>query len=136
MIYSELTKVEDVAIIRPEQMRGLSEAEFEQLTDLVNHYLKNHETMRGFVIASERFPSQENFLAFISHIRFFRNHLRAIQKVALVSDSRLLSATPYLVDHFVNAEVRNFTFSDIEYAKMWIVSEAQKKCVPVDSNVR
>jgi len=33
------------------------------------------------------------------------------------------SAAPYLVDHFMNAKVRNFSFSDIEQAKTWAASK-------------
>jgi hypothetical protein len=40
-----------------------------------------------------------------------------------VSDSRLLSAAPYLADHFVSAKVRHFAFADIEQAKAWAASE-------------
>ncbi len=123
MIHSELNEAEGVAVIRPEQMHGLSEADFRQLTDLIDDYLKDHDTLRGLVIASEKFPGWEDLVAFISHIRFIRNHHKAIQKVALVSDSPLLSAAPYLVDHFMNAKVRNFSFSDIEQAKTWAASK-------------
>jgi len=122
MIHSELNEAAGVAIVRPEQMHGLSETDFRQLTDLVDHYLKDHDTLRGLIIASEKFPGWEDLMAFISHIRFIRNHHRAIQKVALVSDSQLLSAAPYLINHFVNAKVRNFSFSDFEQAKTWAAS--------------
>jgi hypothetical protein len=122
MIHSELNEVTGVAIIRPEQMHGLSEIDFRQLTDLVDHYLKDHDTLRGLIIASQEFPGWEDLMAFISHIRFIRNHHRAIQKVALVSDSQLLSAAPNLINHFVNAKVQNFPFSDIEQAKIWAAS--------------
>ena len=33
-----------------------------------------------------------------------------------------MSAAPYFVNHFVNAKVRNFSFSDIEQAKIWAAS--------------
>jgi len=126
MIHSELNEAVGVAVIRPEQMHGLSEVDFRQLTDLVDHYLKDHDALRGLVIAAERFPGWEDLIAFISHIRFIRDHHKAIRKVALVSNSRLLSAAPYLVDHFVNAKVRHFSFSDIEQAKVWAASEVAR----------
>jgi SpoIIAA-like len=123
MIHIEFNEVDGVAVIRPEQMHGLSEADFKALTDLVDHYLESHEALRGLVIVAKSFPGWEDFRAFISHIRFIRGHHRAIVKVALVSDSRLLSAAPYLVDHFVNARVRHFASADVEQAKAWVASE-------------
>ena len=123
MIHVDLNEAEGVAVIRPEQMHGLSEADFKELKDLIDHYLRDHDTLHGLVIAAKSFPGWEDFKAFTSHIRFIRDHHRAIRKVALVSDSRLLSAAPYLVDHFVNAKVRHFAFADIEQAKAWAASE-------------
>ena len=43
MIHSELNEAAGVAIIRPEQMHGVSEDDFRQLTDLVDRYLKDHD---------------------------------------------------------------------------------------------
>ena len=123
MIRVDLNEAEGVAIIRPEQMHGLTESDFKQLTDRIDHYLEDHEILRGLVIVAESFPGWEDFKAFCSHVRFVRDHHRAIRKVALVSDSRLLSAAPYLVDHFVNATIRHFAFADIEQAKAWAASE-------------
>ena len=123
MIHSELNEEAGIAIIRPERMTGLSEKDYKQLTDLVDHYLIEHDTLRGLIIASEKFPGWEDLLAFISHIRFVRNHHKVIQKVALVSDSPLLSVAPHIVNHFVNAKVQNFSFSDIEQAKTWAALE-------------
>ena len=123
MIQSDLDEAQGVAVIRPEQMHGLSEVDFKELTDLIDGYLKDHESLRGLVIVAKSFPGWEDFKAFTSHIKFVRDHHRAIQKVALVSDSRLLSAAPNLVDHFVNAKVRSFSFADINQAEAWAASE-------------
>ena len=123
MIFSEFNKETGVLVIRPEQMIGLSETDFKYLTDLVDGYLKNHKILHGIVIVAKKFPGWEDLVAFISHFRFIRDHHRVIQKIALVSDSPLLSAAPYLVDHFVNAKIRNFSFSEIEQARTWAAEE-------------
>ena len=117
MIHTDLDEATGVAVIRPEQMHGLSEADFKQLTGLIDHFLEDHDTLHGLVIVARKFPGWKDFKAFTSHIRFIRDHHRAIRKIALVSDSRLLSAAPALADHFVSAKVRNFAFADIEQAK-------------------
>ena len=123
MIRVDLNEAEGVAVVQPEQMHGLSEGDFKQLTDRIDEYLKDHDTLRGLVIVTERFPGWEDFNAFTSHIRFVRDHHRAIQKVAIVSDSPLLSVGPYVADHFVNAKVRHFAFTDIDEAKTWAASD-------------
>ena len=123
MIDVELNEAEGVAVVQPEQMQGLSESDFKQLTDRIDEYLKDHDTLRGLVIVTKSFPGWEDFNAFTSHIKFVRDHHRAIKKVAIVSDSQLLSVGPYVADHFVNAKVRHFAFADIEEAKAWAASE-------------
>jgi hypothetical protein len=123
MIRVELNETVGVAVVQPEQMHGLSEADFKQLRDRIDKYLKDHDTLRGLVIVAKSFPGWKDFEAFTSHFIFIRDYHRVIQKVAIVSDSRLLSVGPYLVDHFVNARVRHFAFADIEEAKTWAASE-------------
>jgi len=123
MIRVDLNEAEGVAVVQPEQMHGLSGSDFKQLTDRIDEYLKDHDILRGLVIVTERFPGWEDFNAFTSHIRFVRDHHRAIQKVAIVSDSPLLSVGPYVADHFVNAKVRHFAFADIDEAKTWAASD-------------
>jgi len=134
MIDVDLNEAEGVAVVQPEQMHGLSESDFKQLTDRIDGYLKDHDTLRGLVIVTESFPGWEDFNAFTSHIKFVRDHHRAIQKVAIVSDSQLLSVGPYVVDHFVSAKVRHFDFADIDEAKTWAASEDARsgRCVVLD----
>jgi hypothetical protein len=123
MIRFDLNEAEGVAVIRPDKMQGLSADDFKQLTTAIDHYLEDHDALRGLVIVAKIFPGWKDFESFMSHIRFVRDHHRAIKKVALVSDSQLLSAAPYIIDHFVNAKVRHFAFADIEQAKTWVASD-------------
>lgn len=120
MIRFDLNEAEGVVVIRPHKMHGLSAGDFKQLTDAIDHFLEDHDALRGLVIVAETFPGWEDFNSFMTHIRFVRDHHRAIKKVALVSDSQLLSTAPYIIDHFVNAKVRHFAFADIEQANTWV----------------
>ena len=123
MIQIEFNEAEGFAVIRPERMKGLSEADFKELADLVDRYLERHEALRGLVIVAKAFPGWADFRAFVAHMRFIREHHKAIRKVALVSDSRLLSAAPHLVDHFVGAQIRHYAVADMERAKAWVATE-------------
>ena len=123
MIDVDLNESEGIVVVQPEQMLGFSVDDFKQLTDRVDHYLEDHDMLRGLVIVTRNFPGWEDFKAFISHVRFVRDHHRTIGKVAIVSDSRFLSTAPYLADHFVDAKIRHFDFADIEEAKAWAALE-------------
>jgi len=122
-IQVDLNEEQGFAVIIPGEIVGLSESDFTHLRIIVDDYLKDHSELRGVVIVVERFPGWDDFDAFISHVRFVRDHHAVIRKVALVSDSFLLSKTPSFMDHFVSAKVRHFPFSDVEQAKQWVVTD-------------
>ncbi len=127
MIDVELNETEGVVIVQPETMHGLTEDDFKNLTNVVDGYLKDHDALRGLVIVAKSFPGWADFKAFTSHFRFIRDHHTEVRKIAVVSNSPLLSAAPHLVDHFLNARVRSFDASDLEAAKAWVASEDPRK---------
>ena len=66
------------------------------------------------------FPGWENLKGLVSHLRFVRDHHQMVKKVALASDSTLAEIIPKLADHFVQAEVKDFDFSEREKALEWL----------------
>ena len=119
MIHIEVDEIQGVATVRPQTLTGLKQTDFQQLAERIDSYLKDHEKLRGLVIVAEKFPGWESLSAFTSHIKLVRDHHKKIEKVAIVSDSPLLTAAPHLVDHFLNAKVRHFALEDIEKAQNW-----------------
>lgn len=127
MLQFKLDENEGVAVIYPEQKQGLSEEDFRRLTATIDSYLRDHNDLRGLVIVTEKFPGWDSLKAFSSHLKFVQDHHQKIQKIALVSDSSLLSAAPHLARYFVEAKIRHFDFSDIEQAKSWTASEKDSR---------
>lgn len=123
VIQFEFDEKEGVAVVYPEQKHGLSEDDFRQLTSEIDRYLSDHNELRGLVIVTKSFPGWNSLKAFTSHLKFVHDHHQKIRKVALASDSSLLSAAPHLARHFVKARIRHFDSSDIDQAKSWAASE-------------
>lgn len=123
MIHVDLNPATGVAVVHPAKLHGLTAHDFTHLTTVIDSYLKDHAALHGLVIVADSFPGWEDFKGFISHMTFVRDHHKAIRKVALVSDSQLLSAAPQLVDHFLRAKVRHFGANELEAAKTWAGSE-------------
>jgi SpoIIAA-like len=71
------------------------------------------------VIEAQSFPGWENFAGLVSHLRFVRDHHRKIQRVAVISDSKVLSVAPHLVKHFVAAEIKQFPAKERQAALDW-----------------
>jgi hypothetical protein len=85
----------------------------------VDPYIDESGELSGLVVVAEAFPGWKNLAALSSHFRFVRDHHRKIRRVALVSDSQMLSAAPSLAGVFVNAEVKSFRADQRAEALQW-----------------
>ena len=118
MLSHDLLRDEGILVLKPQG--PLQAADFTALTQEIDPYIEQEGHLRGLMIEAESFPGWDSFAALLSHLRFVRDHHRAITKVAAVSDSLFLSIAPRVASHFVKAEVRHFKFADREAALAWL----------------
>jgi len=78
----------------------------------------------NLVIHAPGFPGWADFEGFLAHVDFVRKHEARVEKVALVSDSRILDAAPAVARLFVSAEIRHFPAEDLAAALAWIAAPA------------
>lgn len=123
MIQHELLRERGILIIKPEG--ALRSEDFTEIARVVDPYIEQHGALKGLMIEAASFPGWENFAALLSHLRFVRDHHRAIRRVAVVSDSALLTMGPKIAAHFVSAELRTFDAADRAAALAWIDSGPQ-----------
>jgi hypothetical protein len=100
----------------------LAAGDFEALRSEVDPFIERTGGLRGLVIEAEVFPGWDGFAGLTAHLRFVRDHHRLIRRVAVVSDSALLSHLPQLAGHFVAAEVRHFPKAKRAGALDWVRS--------------
>jgi tRNA U38,U39,U40 pseudouridine synthase TruA len=106
MINHELRHDEGILILHPE---GPLEAEdFTTLATQVDTYLEGHGMLRGVLIHAKSFPGWKDFGALIAHLKFLKNHIRRIKKVAVVADGAIANIMPQIANHFIHAQVRHF----------------------------
>jgi len=118
MISHEFLFDNSVLIVRPDDR--LSKGDFAALATAVDPVVEERGELRGLMIQTPTFPGWENFEGFLSHMRFVRDHHKNIEKVALVSDSRVAARVPKIAKHFVAAEVRHFPSDEHEAALSWL----------------
>lgn len=118
MLNYNLLKDEAILILTP--TGALEESDFAAVARAIDPYIEEKGDLRGLMIEAKSFPGWNDFGAFISHLRFIRDHHRHIGKVAAVSDSAILSIGPRVASHFVNAEVQHFESADREAALAWL----------------
>ncbi|MBP7000688.1 STAS/SEC14 domain-containing protein [Amaricoccus sp.] len=76
----------------------------------------------NLVIHAPAFPGWADFAGFLAHLDFVRTHAARVEKIALVSDSRLLDFGPKVAGLFVSAEIRHFPASGLDDALAWIAA--------------
>jgi len=118
MLKFELLQEKGILILKPEA--ALRAEDFAALAASVDPYLEQHGRLEGLMIDAPAFPGWESFAALLSHLRFVRDHHRRIRRVAVVSDSALLTAGPRIASHFVAAELKSFPSAERAAALAWI----------------
>lgn len=130
MLQHELLRDRGILILRPEG--ALRAEDFAALAGAVDPYLEQHGELKGLMIDAPSFPGWEDFAALVSHLRFVRDHHRRIRRIAMVSDSALLTVGPKIANHFVSAEVRAFETAARAAALAWLEGGAQAAGEPRD----
>ncbi len=110
MLKHELLRDDNILIVSPEA--PLEVKDFEILNSEIDPYIEEMGNLQGLMVYTESVPGCDNFAAFLSHIKFVKNHHQKIKKVAAVTDSGFLSILPHVARHFVQAEIRHFAWQD------------------------
>lgn len=100
----------------------LETADFAELNRRFDAMARNRERVPNLVINAKSFPGWASFAALFDHVRFIREHHRMIEKIALVSDARILEIAPRIAGSFVWAEVRRFSDGALEEALDWVAA--------------
>jgi hypothetical protein len=56
-------------------------------------------------------------------MKFVKNHHQKIKKVVAVTDGTFLSILPQIANHFVQAEIRHFEYSEKDAAMNWLKAD-------------
>ena len=114
---------EDTGIVTVTPSAPLNEQDFTLLANEVDPYIEKEGKLNGLIIQIESFPGWEDFAGLLSHLKFVREHHKKIQKVAAVTDGKIVSIMPQIVDHFVTAKVKYFPYESLDEAISWVQSE-------------
>ena len=123
MLNHKLLSTEGILILKPTAL--LEAADFEGLANEIDPYIAEHGKLPGVMIHAKLFPSWVNIEAVFADMRFIESHHQKIQKLAVVSDSSLLTEVPKIAAHLVHAEVKHFAESAYEDALRWLGSNTQ-----------
>jgi hypothetical protein len=114
---------EDAGIVTVTPSASLNKQDFTLLANEVDPFIEKEGKLKGLIIQVESFPGWEDFAGLLSHLKFVREHHKKIEKVAAVSDGRIVSIMPKIVDHFVSAKVKYFPYESLDEAILWVQSQ-------------
>ncbi len=122
MLSVEIDEVNGIAILEPDG--ALSKGDFELAAKIIDPYINKTGQLNGLIIHTKSFPGWDSFAALFSHLRFVKEHHRKISRVAISTDSMVGNFAEAVASHFVNAEIKLFSFQELEKAKSWVAGDA------------
>jgi len=121
MLEISLDDQSKIAILQPNG--ALSQDDFKEVTKVINPFIEKVGKVNGVIIYTESFPGWDSFMGLLEHFKFIKEHHKKISHVAFVTDSVVGEFAQDIGNHFVSAEVKNFSFNELEDAKRWILQD-------------
>ena len=118
MLKHKLLLPEGILILEPSS--PLEPVDFEAVTQEIDPYLAEHDTLAGVMVFDKAFPGWLNLEAAIAHLQLIESYHQKIKKLAVVSDNGLLAELPKIVAQLVHPEVEHFSESEYEDALRWL----------------
>jgi hypothetical protein len=122
MLKHTIIEPEGILILDPHA--PLEAADFEGLEREIDPYIANYGKLPGMMIHANAFPGWAHPDAFLAHMRFIKSHLKDIVRLAIVSDSILLTDVARIASHLVHAQVKPFPASKYDDALQWLKATA------------
>ena len=120
MIEFELLKDAGILTVRPKS--ALLAEDFHEIARTVDPFIHENGKLTGLLIEAPSFPGWDSFAALLEHMKFVRDHHRNIDRVAVVTDSKVLSLAPKIAEHFAHPEFRVFGSAEKDAALAWLRS--------------
>jgi SpoIIAA-like len=125
MLSVEIDEINGIAILEPDG--PLSKNDFESVAKVIDPYIEKTDHLNGLLIHVKSFPGWDSFAALSSHLKFVRDHHKKVSRIAFSTDSVVGNFAEAIASHFVNAEIKLFSYSELEQAKIWLAGDVTNK---------
>jgi hypothetical protein len=119
MLSVSLLEKENIALLEPDG--ELSQGDFESAAAIIDPFIEASGNLSGLIIHVRTFPGWDSFAALVAHLKFVKDHHRKLTKVAFATDSPAGAIAEHVASHFISAQIKSFSFSELEQARRWIV---------------
>lgn len=111
----------DHALVILEPDGALTDNDFRLAAQLIDPVIEKKGSLEGLIIHTRSFPGWNSFAALVSHLRFVREHHKSIQRIAFVTDSPVGSFANAIGNHFISAQIRDFSYDELTHARNWVL---------------
>jgi hypothetical protein len=102
----------------------LEKDDFVRLAQIADPHIDEHGSLAGFIIETPSFPGWENPAGMATHFRFVRAHHRRIKRVAIVTNSLLMTMVRPFAALIVSPGIRRFHAGQREAALRWVLNRS------------
>jgi len=118
MLSVQIDKEHGIALLEPSG--PLSKDDFAAAARIIDPFIEETGRLNGLIIHTKSFPGWDSFAALSSHLSFVQGHHKKISRVAFSTDSIIGNIAEAVASHFVNAEIKLFSYEELEQAKSWV----------------
>ncbi len=122
MLKHKIIHPEEILILEPDA--PLEASDFENLAHEIDPYIAEHGKLPGLMIHAKVFPGWANPDAFLTHMKLIKSHHHNIVRLAVVSDSIVVTDVAKIASHLVDAHVKHFPEAEYADALQWLKSAA------------
>lgn len=114
-----LRMIAETGVLVVDVSQPLRTQDFDAIALTADTWIEAQGRLNGLVIHTRAFPGWENLGALLHHVRFIRDHHRKVGRIALAADSKMAHIAPRIGEHFIHAEVKVFSYEDVDAAIVW-----------------
>ncbi|TWT56243.1 SpoIIAA family protein [Allorhodopirellula solitaria] len=118
MLKHKLILPEGILLLEPTE--PLEASDFERVAAEIDPYIAERGKLPGILIHAQSFPGWASLSAATAHMRFVETHHAKVGRLAVVSDSLLLTEIPTILGHLIDVEVQHFAESAYDEASTWL----------------
>ena len=124
MLRIHLDEIDAIAILEPDG--ELSESDFKSAATIIDPYIEKSGNLSGIIIHVKSFPGWDSLSALMTHLTFVKDHHKKVARIAFATDSPIGAFAEHVASHFVSAQIKGFSFDEMDAAKKWIIDYSKE----------
>ncbi len=119
MLHPEWLRSEEVLSVRPDD--ELSGSDFDMMAEIVDPVIERNGRLEGLLLDARGFEGWDDAKALLAHMRFVRDHVDKVARIAVIGDQWWLNAAEAVVDPAFGTPVRVFLSKQADDARAWLL---------------